>query len=61
MAITLVEVYQVLSDVIRQAQEWEAKAQALAQQVQTLEAEVERLRTLGHETEVSGKNKCHLH
>lgn len=46
MAITLIEVYQVLSDVLRQAQESEARAQALAQKVLALEAEVSRLREL---------------
>lgn len=37
MPISLVEVYQVIADVARQAQEAEAKAQNLAQQVQRLE------------------------
>ena len=43
MPISLVEVYQVISDIARQAQESEAKAQALAQQVQKLEETVRLL------------------
>ena len=53
MPISLVEIYQVISDVARQAQESEAKAQRLIQQVQALEAErtqlFEQLRTLEEE------------
>ena len=44
MPISLVEVYQLLSDIARQAQESEAKAQGLAQRVRELEAEQQRLR-----------------
>ena len=40
MAITLVEVYEVIAAVARQVQESEAKAQGLAQQVQSLEETV---------------------
>ena len=46
MAITLVEVYEVLAATVRDAQEAEARTKALTQQVQTLEAEVAQLRTL---------------
>ena len=50
MPISLVEVYQVMSDIARQAQESEAKAQSLMQQVQRLEETLrllqETLRTL---------------
>ena len=40
MPISLVEVYQLIADIARQAQESEARAQALAQQVQSLEKTV---------------------
>lgn len=43
MPISLIEVYQVISDIARQAQESEAKAQALAQQVQRLEETIRLL------------------
>ena len=51
MPISLVEVYQVMSDIARQAQESEAKAQDLAQQVQRAEAEIENLRELARKLE----------
>ena len=37
MPISLVEIYQLIADIARQAQEAEAKAQSLAQQAQRLE------------------------
>lgn len=43
MAITLVEVYQFVSDILRQAQESESNARTLDQQVQKMEAEIARL------------------
>ena len=53
MAITLIEVYQLIADVAGQAQESLAKAQALAQQVQRLEETIrvreDVIRRLEHE------------
>ena len=51
MAITLVEVYQVITDIDRQAQEPEARPQDIPHKVQTLEAEVERLQALARTLE----------
>ena len=53
MPISLVEVYQLIADIARQAQEAEARAQSLGQQVQRLEETIrvreDVIRRLEHE------------
>ena len=64
MPISLVEVYQLIADIARQAQEAEAKAHGLAQQVQRLEETVrvreDVIRRLEHELNEYREQPKHL-
>ena len=64
MPISLVEVYQLIDDIARQAQEAEAKAHGLSQQVQRLEETVrvrdEVIRTLEQELHEYREQPKHL-